>query len=523
MNSIFDKTGKGFRAIILVIMMTLVSFMPIANITTQVNAAERVTLDDLKAKFPQNWYWNHYVSKKEESSNYARNKGISNLADNSVSQHECWSHSAGGYDAYVGKYDCNRYMGCTQCNGFAKKISQVAYGSVCTSWKTKKLSAGVKPGDVIYETHKNSKGGTTPHWMMVIEVNGNTVKVGECNYGGRCKITWDRTLNIKSLNIQAIYDAPWELPVKPKYYLDLNMNLDGSTSSNLGNAGMADVYINGKLVANDCTDYYQQHPKGTKWEIKDIKAKSGYTYTGKSSYSGTLNGTTSVALQFKKASTPKYYLDLNMNLDGSTSSNLGNAGTADVYINGKLVANDCTDYYQQHPKGTKWEIKDIKAKNGYTYAGKSSYSGTLTSTTSIALSFKKKVESGWGTNFQMKAGAYADAYDGVNGKYIGRVYQNDVITVTYVYNNGWMRMSCPWNNKGNKTIYVKTDGFKFKATKYINAYNGVNGGKVGRVYPNDLLTVKAYYNSSGVTWMKCICPWTGNTNKTIYIKASEIY
>ena len=160
-----------------------------------------------------------------------------------------------------------------------------------------------------------------------------------------------------------------------------------------------------------------------------------------------------------------------------------------------------------HKEVVNWLDNNYTKKGGYYY-----YSGP-----------KNNSAQGFSVNFRMKAGAYADAYEGVNGKYIGRVYPNDVVTVTYVYNNGWMKMSCPWNNKGNKTIYVKTDGFKFKATKYITAYNSVNGGKVGRVYPNDLVTVNAYYNSSGTVWMKCICPWTGNTNKTIYIKVSEIY
>ena len=140
----------------------------------------------------------------------------------------------------------------------------------------------------------------------------------------------------------------------------------------------------------------------------------------------------------------------------------------------------------------------------------------------ITLTFKKTV-SGWSTNFRMKAGAYMNAYDGVNGSKVGRVYPNDVVTVKYVYNSGWMQLVCPWsdsNGSYNRTVYCQINGFQYKATKYCNAYDGVNGNYVGRVYPNDIVTVKELYSSG---WMKCVCPWTGNTNKIIFVKLAEIY
>lgn len=92
--------------------------------------------------------------------------------------------------------------------------------------------------------------------------------------------------------------------------------------------------------------------------------------------------------------------------------------------------------------------------------------------------------------------------------------------MTKMLHNGVVLLSCPWNNNGEKLVYAKISELKFKATKYINAYTGVNGSSSGRVYPNDLVTVMAIYSSG---WMKCSCPWTGGVNKTIYIKTSEIY
>lgn len=61
---------------------------------------------------------------------------------------------------------------------------------------------------------------------------------------------------------------------------------------------------------------------------------------------------------------------------------------------------------------------------------------------------------------------------------------------------------------------------KFKATKYIRAYSGINGNSCGRVYPNDIVKISEIYSSG---WMKAICPWTGGKYKTIYLKCSSIY
>lgn len=80
--------------------------------------------------------------------------------------------------------------------------------------------------------------------------------------------------------------AVWQ---KNNYYLDVNGYLDGVDDSGLGIYGTVDVYVNGTSVANDVNDYYTQHPYGSSYEIKDIKANSGYQYNGLQA--GTLTGT----------------------------------------------------------------------------------------------------------------------------------------------------------------------------------------------------------------------------------------
>lgn len=86
---------------------------------------------------------------------------------------------------------------------------------------------------------------------------------------------------------------------------------------------------------------------------------------------------------------PTYYLDLNGVLDGVSSGGISPYGTADVYINGALASNDCGDFWTAYPAGTTYEIKDIKANDGYQYDGvySGSLSGTITAATSVVLSF----------------------------------------------------------------------------------------------------------------------------------------
>ena len=109
------------------------------------------------------------------------------------------------------------------------------------------------------------------------------------------------------------------------YYLDLNGYLDGGSSGGISGYGTADVYINGSLVCNDCTDYYTQHPYGTAYSISDIKSTTGHTYNGvySGSSNGTITGNTSVVLSY---STNTYSISYNLN-GGSKGSSAPTSGT----------------------------------------------------------------------------------------------------------------------------------------------------------------------------------------------------
>ena len=191
--------------------------------------------------------------------------------------------------------------------------------------------------------------------------------------------------------------------VRPAYivntngYLDVNGLLDGNSSGNLGEYGTCDVYINGSLVANDVSDFYTEYPKGTSYRIDDIKAKNGYSYDGiaSGSLSGTVpsGGTADVRLKFSSCR-----LDVNGLLDGKQSGKTGSHGTFDVYLNGTRVADDVNDYYELVTKGSSYEIKDVKANDGYSYVPASN-AGSLTGTigsgkTVVSLAFNTVVEAG---------------------------------------------------------------------------------------------------------------------------------
>lgn len=89
-----------------------------------------------------------------------------------------------------------------------------------------------------------------------------------------------------------------------------------------------------------------------------------------------------------------YYLDVNGRLDGADAGGLSGSngtpyGTCDVYVNGSRVANDIGNHYTQYVYGSTYEIKDIKATTGHTYAGVvgGSASGTITGNTGVRLAF----------------------------------------------------------------------------------------------------------------------------------------
>ena len=133
---ILEKEGDFLKLKRLVsALLALIMVVGMIPVTVVPARATKMSLAQLRDEFPDGSYWNHYVNKPEESSNWYRdNDKWADAFSNSVSTTACWSHTASGYNSYKGHYDCNRFGGATQCKGFAYKLGYCAYESMPTSW-----------------------------------------------------------------------------------------------------------------------------------------------------------------------------------------------------------------------------------------------------------------------------------------------------------------------------------------------------------------------------------------------------
>ena len=151
-----------------------------------------------------------------------------------------------------------------------------------------------------------------------------------------------------------------------QFYLDVNGILNGVNTGTLQDYGTCDVYINGKLERDDTDDYYASWPAGTSYEIKDIRPKEQHTYSGNSSYSGTIGtSTVNINLPFDTYGT----LTVRGRLDDTVSSDLSGYGTFDVYINGIPDESGVTSYSKKWPRGTAYEVRNPNALEDHLYEG----------------------------------------------------------------------------------------------------------------------------------------------------------
>ncbi len=114
-----------------------------------------------------------------------------------------------------------------------------------------------------------------------------------------------------------------------------------------------------------------------------------------------------------------YYLDVNGWLDEVLTWNTNGYGTFDVVINGITVSSGVTDFYQQIPFGSTYEIKNIKSTDAHKYNGV--YSGQISGTmgaqdtTSVVLNFTTEE---YAVTFDKQDGSTPYAIQGKYGAYI---------------------------------------------------------------------------------------------------------
>lgn len=214
----------------------LIGFMMLVSLGMSVKA-DATTIMDLERKFPNGAYWNHVVQSGHRYSNY-NDVGSCNNPDG-YTWTPCNTHKG---SVGVGGYDCNSFGGGMQCNGFARKLAYDLYGSMHSSWGRGNINT-LKRGDIIHY----KAADTDPsygHWVMVIGRSGTTVTLGEANRGGRCKISWGRTLNLATVTSYEIYSAPYEA----------TFDVADTQAPTLSNVRITDVNADGYTVVCDVSD-----------------------------------------------------------------------------------------------------------------------------------------------------------------------------------------------------------------------------------------------------------------------------
>lgn len=162
----------------------------------------------------------------------------------------------------------------------ASRVYGYAYTYVnCTLPNGWTRSSVPQAGDIVVWGANAGIAGQYGHVGIVTAVNGSNITYVATNDGAiQC------TAHTLSRYNASTYIHPLFASFAS---LDINWRIDGQNQDSSQSAGTVDVYIDGNRVADDVSDYFAQHLSTSSYEIKDIKAKSGYTYSGV--YSGKLS------------------------------------------------------------------------------------------------------------------------------------------------------------------------------------------------------------------------------------------
>lgn len=103
---------------------------------------------------------------------------------------------------------------------------------------------------------------------------------------------FDATLSYTDMNFSGSYKDKLTFNIESNVYiykLDLNSILDGVNNYSVHDYGTADIYINGKKVADDVSDWMGTVHYRDSYEINDIKGTTGHHYSGASDGENNLN------------------------------------------------------------------------------------------------------------------------------------------------------------------------------------------------------------------------------------------
>jgi len=395
----------AMTASLLALMAVLICASAADGITNRINA--------LRSKFPEGMYWNHQRKVNGDDGDTLLSNW-NNAYGDSVTSTPCATHNG---VAAIGQYDCNAFDGAIQCYGFANKVFFDIFGQHCPNLAKRTDIANIAIGDHIRITSWEESG----HSAVVIARSGNTLTLVEGNYVNNCMIHWGRTININSV-IGFYHASNWQ-----EIYNDGNtpptLTLDAAT----GGTGQVTVqgwafdpdspstslsiHIYAREGSNQPVYTGQTVANNIRPDVNNIYG-CGNNHGFEATISTDLVGTYTImaaALDTKEGGDRATWkeinnvridrqtyatLDVNGLLDGQESGGTDGYGTFDVYIGGKQVADDASDYYDNTLEiGKSYEIKDIRPVGSHTYDGvKGELKGTVTASgTSVRLIFSTKL------------------------------------------------------------------------------------------------------------------------------------
>ena len=163
------------------------------------------------------------------------------------------------------------------------------------------------------------------------------------------------------------YYAHW---TTNKYYLDLNGKINGTNASGINGSGKANVYINGKQVGTNVTDYYMQWPYGSVYKVVTT-ANTGYTIASGATLTGIIKGN----VDARPAINSVVYT---INLNNQSATTAGTTAIYEKYNVGIYKESACTNKMTTTANAiTKPERKYTVTFN-YNGSGKANTTGTAT-------------------------------------------------------------------------------------------------------------------------------------------------
>ncbi|MBQ7116325.1 MAG: InlB B-repeat-containing protein [Clostridia bacterium] len=255
-------------AVILVVMFA-VSMFPVCK--TNVSAAGKMTIEQLKAKFPAGKYWN------------------GGNADSYTSS-PCTHH---GSCTYSGTCGCNSFKGLSiQCMGYAEKLGYDFTGynprNNSNGWYTYTSSSSLnnlKPGDIV-----RFYNGNYEHSIFIIGVSGDTVTYTDCNSDGHCIIRWGKTITKTTLKSKFIHLRSAPYSIDSKHTLSIKYDANGGIikgSDKTYNKYKVSTSAGLNMRSNAGTSYSVliSIPQNKTFVVTSTKTANGYTW-GKTTYSG---------------------------------------------------------------------------------------------------------------------------------------------------------------------------------------------------------------------------------------------